>query len=173
MWTDDDAAGRTVVIGLGNPLMGDDGTGLAALERLQSDWVVPDDVMLVDGGTWGMNLLPLIETAGRVLMLDAITHGGAPGDVVVLEREQLPKVFALKFSPHQLDMREVLAVAELRGTLPADTCAVGVQPGRVEMGVFLSPEVEGSLDRLVTLAVDRLGAWGHRCTRTVAEQHHA
>ena len=64
-------------------------------------------------------------------------------------------------------------VAELRGNLPADTCAVGVQPGRVEMGVFLSPEVEGSLDRLVTLAVERLGDWGHRCTRTIAEQHHA
>src|SRR5436190_185443 len=112
LWMGDDAAGRTVVIGLGNPLMGDDGTGLAALERLQERWTIPGDVLLVDGGTWGMNLLPIIETAGRVLLLDAITFGGRPGDVVILDKAQLPKVFALKFSPHQLDMREVLAAAE-------------------------------------------------------------
>ena len=54
----------TVVIGLGNPLMGDDGVGLAALERLRDDWDMPADVELVDGGTWGMNLLPVIEDAG-------------------------------------------------------------------------------------------------------------
>ena len=166
MWMGDDAAGRTVVIGLGNPLMGDDGTGLAALERLEQCYDVPDDVLLMDGGTWGMNLLPIIETAGRVLMLDAITFGGAPGDLVALDRHQLPKAFALKFSPHQLDMREVLAAAELRGTLPDETVAVGVQPGRVEMGVSLSPEVEASLDRLVDAAVEKLESWGHSVIAT-------
>ena len=163
MWMGDDAEGRTVVIGLGNPLMGDDGTGLAALERLERHYDVPDDVLLVDGGTWGMNLLPIIETAGRVLMLDAITFGGAPGELVVLDRHQLPKAFALKFSPHQLDMREVLAAAELRGKLPDDTIAVGVQPGRVEMGTSLSPEVEQALDQLVSAAMARLRSWGHTC----------
>lgn len=163
MWMGDDAEGRTVVIGLGNPLMGDDGTGLAALERLQRNYDVPDDVLLVDGGTWGMNLLPIIETAGRVLMLDAITFGGAPGELVVLDRHQLPKAFALKFSPHQLDMREVLAAAELRGKLPDDTIAVGVQPGRVEMGTSLSPEVEQALDQLVGAAMTTLRSWGHTC----------
>jgi hydrogenase maturation protease len=170
MWMGDDAEGRTVVIGLGNPLMGDDGTGLAALERLQRNYDVPDDVLLVDGGTWGMNLLPIIETAGRVLMLDAITFGGTPGELVVLHRRQLPKAFALKFSPHQLDMREVLAAAELRGTLPDDTIAVGVQPGRIEMGLSLSPEVEGSLDQLVGAAAATLQSWGHTCSVIPHEQ---
>ena len=70
---------RTVVIGLGNPLMGDDGLGLAALARLSEDWTVPPEVELVDGGTWGMNLLPLIEDAGRLILIDAINVGAAPG----------------------------------------------------------------------------------------------
>jgi hydrogenase maturation protease len=172
MWMGDDAEGRTVVIGLGNPLMGDDGTGLAALERLQERYLVPDDVLLVDGGTWGMNLLPIIETAGRVLMLDAITFGGAPGELVVLDRQQLPKAFALKFSPHQLDMREVLAAAQLRGKLPDETFAVGVQPGRVEMGTSLSPEVEASLDRLIDAAVAKLQSWGHAVSPTNQASDH-
>ena len=51
--------------------MGDDGLGLAALERLRMEGVAAD-VELVDGGTWGLTLLPIIESAARVLFLDAI-----------------------------------------------------------------------------------------------------
>ena len=57
--------GGTVVIGLGNPLMADDGLGIAALERLRAAGA-PSGVELVDGGTWGMNLLPVIEAAGTI-----------------------------------------------------------------------------------------------------------
>ena len=65
----------TAVIGLGNPLMGDDGFGLVALERIREEWRLEGDVELADGGTWGMSLLPLIENADRVILLDAIAAG--------------------------------------------------------------------------------------------------
>ena len=65
----------TVIIGLGNPLMGDDGAGLVALEVLRDGWVL-DGVTLVDGGTWGMSLLPDIEDADRIIFVDAIVAGG-------------------------------------------------------------------------------------------------
>ena len=88
-----DAAGApTVVIGLGNPLMTDDGVGLAALERLACHWQFSPPVELVDGGTWGLNLLPVIESAGRVLLLDAIDVGAAPGAHVTLPRAELPRL---------------------------------------------------------------------------------
>ncbi|MGZ3467555.1 MAG: hydrogenase maturation protease, partial [Gemmatimonadaceae bacterium] len=74
----------TAVIGLGNPLMGDDGFGLEVLARLRDEWIL-DGVELADGGTWGMSLLPIIEDAERLLLLDAIAAGAEPGDVVVLE----------------------------------------------------------------------------------------
>jgi hydrogenase maturation protease len=156
-------SGGTVVIGLGSPLMGDDGIGLAALERLREAWVL-DDVDLVDGGTWGMSLLPVIEDARRVLFLDAIRAGAEPGELVRLERDALPRYFAAKLSPHQVDLKDVLAVAELRGTLPAETVAYGIQPMRVELGTELSSEAAASLDALVRSAVERLRTWGHRCT---------
>src|SRR5690348_18483909 len=73
----DAATVHTVVIGLGNPLMGDDGLGLAALARLEQEWQLPPEVELLDGGTWGMNLLPVIEDAQRVLLIDAI-HADLP-----------------------------------------------------------------------------------------------
>jgi hypothetical protein len=57
-----------LVIGVGSPLMGDDGLGLAALEALRAGWTFEPELELMDGGTWGMNLLPFIESVPRVLM---------------------------------------------------------------------------------------------------------
>ena len=154
--------GATAVIGLGSPLMGDDGIGLVALERLREGWTL-DGVELVDGGTWGMSLLPVIEAAGRVLFLDAIRAGREPGSVIRLERDALPRYFAAKLSPHQVDLKDVLAVAELRGTIPQDTAAYGIEPARVELGTELSEVAAASMDALVGEAVARLRAWGHAC----------
>jgi len=151
--------------------MGDDGLGLAALERLRAAWDVPADVELVDGGTWGLNLLPVIEDAGRVLLLDAIDAGKVPGSEVLLLREQLPRFLATKISPHQVDLQDVLALAELRGTLPAQTTAIGLQPARVELSYALSDVLSDRLDALVQGAVRILAAWGHECRPRVPVAH--
>jgi hydrogenase maturation protease len=143
--------------------MGDDGVGLVALERLRRDFDFPAEVELVDGGTWGMSLLPMIEDAEHLLFLDAINTGAAPGTVITLERDQIPRYLEMKVSPHQVDLRDVLAVAELRGTLPKKTIAVGLQPARVEMFVGLSPTLEHGLDGLVATAVRQLEEWGITC----------
>lgn len=156
--------GRTVVIGLGNPLMTDDGAGLAALRALSEGWTFTGDVALVDGGTWGMNLLPIVEEADRVLLLDAVHVRARPGTVVEMERAELPRFFALKLSPHQIDLKDVLALAELRGTLPEDTIAIGVEPDRIEMGTELSAVVQAALSEVVERAVRRLEGWGHLAT---------
>ena len=144
--------------------MADDGLGIAALERLREGWTLPESVRLVDGGTWGMNLLPLIEEASELLLLDAIDRGRPVGELVVLEREEVPRFFGLKLSPHQIDLREVLALAELRGRLPAKLVAMGLQPARVEMFSGLSPELECRMDRLLTAVIERLEQWGHVVT---------
>lgn len=139
----------TVVIGLGNPLMGDDGVGLAALAALREADDLGPGVELVDGGTWGMNLLPVIEGAAHVIFLDAIRYGTTPGTVVVLSREELPRGLAHKLSPHQIDLREVLALGELRGTLPARMVAIGIEPAAVEMTTELSTVVADAMPELL------------------------
>lgn len=155
---------RTVVVGLGSPIMGDDGIGIAALEQLQREWVL-EGVELVDGGIWGMSLLPVVEDAERLLLVDAISAGGVPGDVITLERDRLPIYLERKLSPHQVDIRDVLAVAELRGRLPQDTVAIGIQPLNVELSTSLSDVAGRSVDALVAAVVQRLVQWGHICTR--------
>ena len=157
--------GRIVVLGLGNMLMADDGVGLAALARLDEEWFVPRSVSLVDGGTWGMNLLPVIERADRLLIFDAIDFHEPAGAVIRLERGDIPRFLSQKLSPHQVDLREVLALAELRGTLPDQIVALGIQPARVEMSTTLTPVVEEKLDELVALGASVLEHWGVRVCR--------
>jgi hydrogenase maturation protease len=144
--------------------MADDGLGLAALDRLRAEWCMPADVELVDGGTWGMSLLPTIEDAGRVLLLDAIRTGAAPGTLHVMERDDLPRYLSAKLSPHQVDLRDVMALAELRGTLPPDTVAIGLEPARVELSSEMSDVLRVRLEEVVSAAVARLVAWGHLVT---------
>lgn len=155
----------TLVIGVGNALMGDDGLGIAAVERFGEGWDVPDAVSLVDGGTWGLNLLPLVEVAEHLILVDAIHHDEEPGTLIVLERAELPSYFSLKLSPHEIDLRDVLALAELRGTMPSEICAIGLEPATVHLSTSLSPLLEQKLPCLEAAIAMRLEVWGHHCSR--------
>ena len=166
-------SGGALVIGLGNPLMGDDGVGLAALELVAAEWRLPPTVELLDGGTWGLNLLHRIESAGQVLFLDAVRAGRKPGDLIELDRFEVPRRLDLKLSPHQIDLREVLALAEWRGTLPPELACLGLEPDSVELRAGLSPVVAGRLERLTDAAAARLLAWGHPVTRRARVLAHA
>lgn len=96
-----------LVLGIGNPLMGDDGAGVELAHRLQERDYGPL-VHVEEGGTQGMTLLPLLEDADTLILLDAVRTGALPGTVVTRSREELPRHFSRVMSPHQIGMKEVL-----------------------------------------------------------------
>jgi len=57
-----------------------------------------------------------------------------------------------------------LALAEVRGTLPDRTVAIGLEPAVIELGTVLSPAVEEGLDAAAAAVTERLTAWGHECS---------
>ncbi len=162
------ARAGTVGLGAGNLSMGDDGLGLAVLQRLREGWDLPPGVELAEGGIWGMTLLPLVEDAGRLIVVDAITVGAKPGSPVELARDELPTRYASRLSPHQVDLRDVFALAALRGTLPAEAVALGLEPLACDWGTEMSPEVAAGVDAVAARVVARLEAWGHPCRPRVA-----
>lgn len=101
------------------------------------------------------------------MFLDAINaQRHPPGTVLLLERDAIPLVTDHnKLSPHQVDRCEVLAVAEFRGTLPVETCAVGVVTEVVDIATALSPVVHSGVDACIARVVERLTSRGHTCTR--------
>jgi hydrogenase maturation protease len=149
---------HTLVMGIGNILQQDEGLGVRAVERLQSLYRLPPDVRAVDGGVMGLDLLPYLEDAERVLILDAIQANRPPGSVMRLEGPEIPVVLALKTSIHQVGLQELLAVSHLRGTLPSSVILWGMQPASLEMGTELSPVVSSALDGLVEAVAEAVGA---------------
>lgn len=147
----------TTVLGIGNPLLGDEGVGLAILDALAAR--APEGVELIDGGTSGLFLLPLVERADELLVLDAVVSGAAPGTVVVLEGGQLPRLLRSRLSPHQLGLLDVLAAARLCGREPTRCTVVGVEPASVEVRWGLSEPVAAAVPDAANTAWAVLEAW--------------
>ncbi len=135
------------IIGVGNPLMGDDGAGVALVERLLAG-PLPPGVEVFDGGTGGVGLLDLMAEAGRVILVDAVEMGAGPGTIRRFGIETIAgEEEGSGLSLHQAGLGSVLALGREMGMLPP-LVLIGIQPARVDAGLGLSSEVEGALDEL-------------------------
>ena len=81
---------RIVVLGVGNLLWADEGFGVRCVEALGEGWDLPPDVGLMDGGTLGLALVPLLLDTTHVLLFDAVAHRGEPGTLIVARDDEIP-----------------------------------------------------------------------------------
>jgi hydrogenase maturation protease len=151
---------RVLVLGVGNPLMSDDGVGQRLLAALAGRLPALDGVDYLDAGTLGFMLLPRVEQCDGLLALDAVHLNAPPGTVRVFEGAELDTfVRSPRCSVHELGLRDLLDAARLTDSLPARRALVGVQPAELGWGVALSPDVEAALPVAVTAARRLLEAW--------------
>jgi hydrogenase maturation protease len=153
-------AARTLLLGVGNLLLSDEGVGLRVLERLVTSYELPEEVQALDGGTLGLDLLYYLEGTENLLIVDAVEMGKEAGSVIRLEGDEVPSFLSLKVSPHQVGIPDVLFAAKLRDICPRNVVLWGVQPGSLEPGLQLSPQVEAQVDELVDQVLDQLAQWG-------------
>lgn len=151
------ADGDLLVIGVGNVLLRDEGTGVRVVEALGREVEggrerLPASTRLVDGGTLGLDLLPMIEDARAVVLVDAVNLRGRPGDVAVLRGDALHGTLANHVSPHQIGIADLLGAARLAGTLPDAIALVGIQPAEIAIGLELSGPVAAAVPRAVAYA---------------------
>jgi hydrogenase maturation protease len=152
---------EALVLGIGNVLWADEGFGVRAVEALHARYSFPDAVAVVDGGTQGFYLFGAIAAARRVLVLDAIDFGLAPGTLRVLRNGEVPAWKPQKISPHQTGFNDVLALAQLRGEAPEAITLIGVQPEELsDLGGSLRDCVKARIAEAVELAASELAAWG-------------
>lgn len=152
---------ETLVLGLGNILLGDEGLGVRVVERLLKRYEFPEGVRVMDGGTLGLDLLPYLEEASRLLVIDAVQARRPPGTLVRLEKDEIPAFLdASKVSPHQEGLQDLLAVARLKGYLPDEVVLWGAQVESLGVGLDLSPAVTIQVDVLMEKVVDELATWG-------------
>jgi len=151
---------RTVVLGIGNTILSDDGLGVHAAEALREAYELPESIEVIDGGTAGMELLGPLSGVDLLLVLDAVKAKRAPGTVICLTGKEVPVFFRAKLSPHQVSLCDVLASLEFAGDPPRELVLVGMEPASFELGTELTPAVAANLPALVCAAVQELAARG-------------
>jgi hydrogenase maturation protease len=149
-----------LVLGLGNVLLEDDGVGAAAVSQLLERFDVPPGVRVLDGGTLGLSLLPHLQSADAVILVDAVRADDVPGTLVRLDGDDVAPAVASRLSPHQVGVADLLDGARWLEQYPARVVLLGVIPESMELVVGLSPAVQPSLGALVDAVVEEARALG-------------
>ncbi|MCL2344685.1 MAG: HyaD/HybD family hydrogenase maturation endopeptidase [Desulfobulbus sp.] len=142
---------KTVVLGIGNILLSDEGVGVRVIEALAGDGGWPAAVELIDGGTCGMELLDQLENLDLLVVVDCVRGGRPAGTPVALRGAAVPVFFRTRLSPHQIGLSDVLANLELLGKAPRETVIIGIEPASLALGMELTPTVAARLPDLAEL----------------------
>jgi hydrogenase maturation protease len=152
---------RIVVLGIGNLQWADAGFGIRAVERFKACWQCAPHVSVVAGGTHGRALLPLVESAGRLIVFNAVDFGRPPGTLhLCVGDAAVGRLHTRGASLHQMDCADALACAQLRGRAPREIVLIGAQPLELDTyGADLSPGVRAQLEPAVAAARRWLQRW--------------
>lgn len=143
-----------LVLGMGNPLRGDDGVGNRVIEMLK-ECDLPVDVLLLDVGTPGLGLVSQLHEwaqseGGQVTLIDAVCMGQAPGTWRRFTLEEVKRIASNEpLSLHQIDLADSLVLADSVGVLSKQIVIYGVEPAYIDWTLGLSPEVNAGLPELV------------------------
>jgi hydrogenase maturation protease len=152
---------RTVVIGVGNPLRGDDAAGVTVADRLRER--VPVGVDVVACSEEPSRLMEAWEGAESVVLVDTVSSGAAPGTLHRFDAgdEPLP-ARSFRSSTHAIGIADTIELARALGRLPRRVCVWGVEAGGFATGAELSPAVETAVAALVHAVLNDLEK--ERCT---------
>ena len=140
-------------------LLRDDGVGSAAVAALIDQYETPDRVSVLDGGTLGLALLPYLEDAESVILVDAVKADAPPGTLVRLAGDDVGPAVATRLSPHQIGVADLLDGAHWRDRYPSRVLLLGIVPESLDLEVGLSPHVAAALPRLVECVVEGACLW--------------
>jgi len=136
--------GKTLVLGLGNVIMGDEGVGVHVVRALEKH-PLPPDVECLDGGTGGFILLEPLQQASRIVLIDAAADGNPPGTVT----RTTPK-FSRDYPPtltaHDIGVKDLLDAFYMQGgSRDVVLYAIAIDPQQ-PISMSLSPVVQGAAE---------------------------
>ena len=153
----------TTVLGLGNILLQDEGVGVHAVNAVKGRYAFPPDVEVIDGGTLGLDLLPLIEKRDRLLFVDAVDFGKEPGYIGVIDDDAIPSTLLAKMSVHHIGLSDVLFAAKLLDIRPSKVRLIGVQPQSLDVGLDMTECISGRMEKIIELIIQTLKEWNIEC----------
>lgn len=148
---------QTLVLGIGNILLRDEGVGVHVVQTLRGRHL-PEGVEIVDGGTAGPALIDFIADRPRVIVIDAVRANGKPGTVLRLTDADLAGSAAAAVSLHEVGLLEAILMARQLGCPPREIVIFGVIPKDMGPGLDLTPEVAAVVPKVADLVLAELGS---------------
>ncbi len=135
---------NVLILGTGNILLKDEGLGVKAVEAFKRRYTTPENVACMDGGTGGMQLLPVLKGLTHLIIIDAIASDSPPGSIHKFCMKDIANAPELMTTTHQIGIKEVLQLAGFMGYDPKVTL-IGMAPNDISPGLELSPLVKARL----------------------------
>lgn len=158
--TDTTEPSNTLILGLGNVLLTDEGVGAAVLRALAPLAEADPRLSLQDGGTLSFTLAGPIAEAARLVVVDAANLGQPPGSVRILEGTDMDAQLARHAaSVHEVSLSDLFDIARLTDSLPARRALVGIQPERIDWGSELTAPVAAAVPRAAAEIEALLRRW--------------
>jgi hydrogenase maturation protease len=151
-----------LVAGIGNAWMKDDGFGGEVAARL-GERELPPEAAVFDFGTGGLDLAyEVMRGYDALILLDVSRQGGTPGTLYVMEAEEDDVDAGIEdgqvLNPHGMDPQTVLRFVKTLGAWPGKVVVIACEPAVVEeMGIGLSDEVAGAVEKAVELVMTTIG----------------
>lgn len=152
---------KTLILGLGNTLLGDEGVGVHVVRRLRGQQVQNNEIELLDGGTLSFTLAGVIEAVDQLVVIDAARINGTPGGIHLYEGEEMDRFIAArqKSSVHEVSLLDLLTIARLTDRLPRRRALIGIEPELVDWSDSLSRRVEQAVPRACDVARQLIKRW--------------
>ena len=147
-------AGKLLVLGIGNILMGDEGVGVHVVRHLEKE-DVPVGVELLDGGTGSFLLLDPMQLARKVILIDATLDANPPGTV----RRLVPRFstdYPRTLAAHDIGLKDLLDAFYLLGhKVDVVLFAVSIAPLQ-ELELDMSPELVAQVPKIAAMVKDEI-----------------
>lgn len=161
---------NTLVLGIGNTLLCDEGAGIHALNLFESEYPEIPGLVYVDGGTLSFTLASYIEDCDHLIVFDAAEFGAPAGSVTTLVGDAMDRFLgAARRSPHEVGLLDLFDIARLTEALPVKRALIGIQPANMDWNTEPSPAVEHALAEAVASARGLLLNWRVLAPDTPAE----
>ncbi|MFN3920939.1 MAG: hydrogenase maturation protease [Caldimicrobium sp.] len=151
---------KILLLGLGNILLRDEGLGVKVVEKLKSLYHFPKEVSLLEGETGAFYLLPYLEEAEYLLVIDAIKGENKPGTLYFLNLNEFSESLLEKISLHETNFLDLLNVLKFKGKSFREIWLAGIEPKAIDPGLDISIEVEENIEKLINLILLKLKDWG-------------
>jgi hydrogenase maturation protease len=154
---------KTLVLGIGNTLLSDEGVGVHVLLALESTLGHLSDVTLLDGGTLSFTLAGPIEETDALIVVDAAHIKTKPGEWRLLEGEEMDAFLMSNrmASVHEVGLTDLRAIAILAGHWPDKRAMLAIQPAVIDWGEQPTPAVAAAIPPVCAAIVEQIRVWNH------------